>query len=236
MQQGVLNVKVLNCLTALCASLLILGVFAAPAAAQVRPPISGGIAPAAAPPTTSQAQRPTGTSVAVIDLQEVFKQHGRFKAAMEDLKKDGEALAAYQRTEQAKLQKMLEQLKDLKPGSPEYKRKEEEMAHIDSDVRVQISLKRKDLRDREAKLHFQAYEEISAAVQEFSERNGIGLVVRFSADDIDPSNPESIMMGLSRQVVYQRNLNITEFVIQMINRHTPPANAGQAGRPTIPPR
>lgn len=231
--------KVLNCLTATSASLLILGLIVAPAAAQVRPPINGGVAPGIAPPpsTTAQSQqRPSGTSVAVIDLQEVFKQHGRFKAAMEDLKKDGETLAAYQRTEQAKLQKMLEQLKDLKPGSPEYKRKEEEMAHIDSDVRVQISLKRKELREREAKLHFQAYEEISAAVQEFAERNGIGLVVRFSADEIDPSNPESIMMGLSRQVVYQRNLNITEFVIQMINRHTPPANAGQATRPTIPPR
>ncbi len=229
--------KVFNCLTAFGAGLFIVGLATLPVAAQQGRPLNAGVAPTGIAPAAA-APRVAGTSVAVIDLQDVFKKHARFTAAMEDLKKDNEALAAYARTEQAKLQKMLEALKDLKPGSPDYKRKEEEIAHIDSDVRVQLSLKRKELREREAKLHYQAYEEISAAVQEFADRNGIGLVVRFSADEIDPTNPESIMMGLSRQVVYQRNLNITDFVIEMINRGTPPvAPAGdQARRPTIPGR
>lgn len=233
MQQGVLNVKTLKCWPAALAGLC-LSFVAIPALAQapIRPAAPGGaVAPAASTP------RPAGTSVAVIDLQEVFKQNVRFKQALEDIKKDTEALNAETRGEQKKLQKMVEELKDFKPGTPDYRTREEEIAHIESNVRVTLGLKRKDLRDKEAKLHYHAYEEVLAAVEEFSERYGISLVIRFNAEEMDPSNPESIMMGLNRHVVYQRNLNITDAIIAKINQGAPPVvdNRGKAGpAPVIP--
>jgi hypothetical protein len=44
------------------------------------------------------------------------------------------------------------------------------------------------------------------------------------------------MQGINRFVVYQDRLNITEMVLDMVNRGTPDPE-GQAGRvPPIPPR
>jgi Skp family chaperone for outer membrane proteins len=220
MQQGVLNVRILSCRTALLAALTIWCASALPAWGQgpARP-----VAPA----------RPAGTSVAVIDLQEVFKNHARLKMAMEDIKKDTEALNARMRAEQKKLEKMVLELKELRPGTIDYKTREEEIAHVDSNVRVQLQLERKGLREREVKLYFNAYEEVVGAVERFAQDNGIALVIRFNAEEIDPSNPESIMAGLNRHVVYQRNLNITEFVLAEINAGVKPrpVDPGVSGLP-----
>ncbi len=213
--------KTLNCWTAVLAGLC-LSLMAVPTLAQapVRP----------AAPVSQPAARPAGTSVAVIDLQEVFKQNIRFKQALEDIRKDTEGLAAKTRTEQTKLQKMVEELKNFKPGTPDYKTREEEIARLESNVRVTLGLERKDLRDREAKLHFHAYEEVLGIVEVFAERYGIALVIRFNAEEMDPSNPESIMMGLNRHVVYQRNLNITDAIIAEINKGVPPPTPPVADR------
>jgi Skp family chaperone for outer membrane proteins len=218
----VLNVRVSSTFTAALAALLVSAAAAVPAWGQNR----GTAAPA----------RPTGTSVAVIDLQEVFKQNIRFKNDIEGIKKDTEALNAQMRNEQKKLQTMQEALRDLKAGTPEYKAKEEENALVSSNINVQLQLQRKNLREREAALYFNAYEDVIKSVERFAQQNGIALVIRFSADEIDPANPDSIMMGLNRHVVYQRSLNITSFIIEDVNRGAPPpaAVSGAGNRTPAP--
>ena len=78
------------------------------------------------------------------------------------------------------------------------------------------------------------------AVDSFAKRNGIALVIQFSADKIDPANPQSIMRGVNRAVVYQHQLNITDFVIEIVNAGTPKPVQGGAvnttGRPQVPGR
>jgi Skp family chaperone for outer membrane proteins len=233
-QQGVLQVKALNFWSALLAAVTILSSGAMPAWAQntLRPGVQGSaprVATAPAAATAPPASASAGTSVAVIDLQEVFKQHIMFNRERNNIKKDTDALKAKMLAEQKKLQGMVEELKEFKNGTPEYKQREEQIAHVDSQVRVQLQLESKTLRESEAKLYYRAYEEVLAAVEQFAVRNGISLVIRFSADEIDRNNPESIMMGLNRHVVYQRNLNITKFVIEDINRGVPPENTTIGG-------
>lgn len=225
--------KTRNYLAATLAGLFVLGASTLPAFGQAGGrPLAPGAAPVAAAPAARPA--PSGTSVAVIDLQEVFKQNLRFKAAMEDIKRDTEALNAQMRGEQKKLQTMVEDLKAFKPGTADYKQREEEIAHVDSEVRVKLQLQRKDLRDREAKMYYHAYNEVIANVEQFAERYGIALVIRFNAEEIDPTNPESIMMGLNRHVVFQRSLNITDAIIQQMNQGVAPTANRTA--PVIPGR
>jgi Skp family chaperone for outer membrane proteins len=224
-------VNVRKCLSASLAALTVVGAAALPAWGQTRPAAPSGAAPAAAAAPAS-----AGTTVVVIDLQDVFENHVRYKAAMENINRDHEQINAQFRNDQKELQKMIEQLKDLKPGSPEYKRQEEATAQYESNLRVQAQLKRKEIAERQAKLLYQTYEEVTAAVQSFSDRNGIGLVLQFTADEIDPANPQSIMRGVNRPVVYQRNLNITKYIIDAVNAGTPPAQpaGGISNRPAIP--
>jgi outer membrane protein len=198
------------------------------------------IRPAGAAPAAAAARpAPAGTSVAVIDLQDVFDKHRRFKAAMDNINKETEQLSAQFRNDQKELQKMMEKLKELKPGTPDYKRQEEAAAQFESNLRVQAQLQRKEVAERQAKQLYNTYVEVLGAVESFSKRNGIALVIQFSADEIEPSNPQSIMRGVNRAVVYQERLNITDFIIEMVNQGTPePAPQGgainSAGRPKIP--
>jgi Skp family chaperone for outer membrane proteins len=221
-QQGVLTMRIHRFGAAVVAALVIVGAAVLPAAAQgIRPAGAGGL-----PPVTAAAPAPrpaaAGTSVAVIDLQEVFDNHRRFKMAMDAINKETEQLNAQFRTEQKELQKMMEKLKELKPGTPDYKRQEEAAAQFESNLRVQAQLQRKEVAERQAKQLYQTYEEVLAAVKSFSNRNGIALVIQFSADEIEPANPQSIMRGVNRAVVYQHQLNITEFIIEIVNQGTAP--------------
>jgi Skp family chaperone for outer membrane proteins len=226
----VLIVKLERILTAIVAALTVLG--AAAPAAWAQAPIR--TAPATPAPTQAQPQEGGGTVVVVMDLQQVFDNHLRYKAEIENLTKDGTRLNEKFRADQKELQKMMEQLKALKPGTPDYKRQEENVAQFESNLRVQTQLERKDLAEREAKLAYSTYLEVLRAVETFSLRHGIGLVMQFRSDKIDENNPQSIRMGLGRSVVYQRNLDITQDIIQMVNAGTPavkPRLPDQATKP-----
>jgi Skp family chaperone for outer membrane proteins len=183
--------------------------------------------------------------IAVIDLGYIFKNHIRFKAAMDDLKKDADGFEAYLRQQRETAQKMQEKLRTFNAGTPDYKKTEEEMAHMQSDVQVQMTLKKKELMEREAKTYYNIYNEVVAATSDFADRNGISIVIRYSRDPIDKENAQSVLQGVNRPVVFQRNLDITDIVLQKLNGGTAPAPAPVTGggggvpggigtRPTVP--
>ena len=171
-----------------------------------------------------------GTNVAVIDVSLIFKNHVRFKQAQEDMRKEVEGFEAEIRQQQTKLQGLQTKLKQLAPGSPDYKASEEEMARIASGLSVQTQLKRKEFLEKEAKLYSNTYNEVVGAVASFCKKNNIGIVHRFNSEPIDSANPQSVMQGVNRAIVYQQNLNITDFILDDLNR-VPPQNPSTARQP-----
>ena len=203
------------------ASLVTVIAFAGQVHAQGGAPVPGGARPAAA--------APTGTNVAVIDIAYVFKNHNRFNAAMNDIKKDIEDFEAFVRNEQKNFNAMREQLQTFKPGTQEYKQKEESMAQVQSDLQVKIGLKRKEFLEQEARVYYRVYREIEQSVGLFAQRNRIGLVLRFNGDDMKEDDRASVLQGVNRAVVYQQNLDVTEFILGDLNRGTtPPPTPGTA--------
>ena len=87
--------------------------------------ISSGYAQGQPRPAASAA--PTGTRVAVIDINFIFKNHMRFKQTMDGIKKEIETFEVYLREERNKVTAKTEQLKALPAGSPQYKQLEEQI-------------------------------------------------------------------------------------------------------------
>jgi Skp family chaperone for outer membrane proteins len=162
-------------------------------------------------------RRPSGTNVAVIDVAQVFENHTRFKKRMEDIKSDIEKFEATVRQEQKRLTTLRDELQTLKPGTDRFKQIEKQLADATADVQVTMQLKRKEFLEEEAKVYYNAYQEVLAAVAQFAERNGIGLVLRFNGTEMDPTKRESVLQGVNRAVVFQRNLNITDYIIEALN-------------------
>ena len=197
------------------ATFLIAG--ASTAVGQVQPP--NGVAP----------RNNAGTAVAVIDVNFIFKNHERFKQKMDDIKKDIEGFETHLRDERNKIQAKTEELKSLPSGSPQYKLLEEAIASMHTTLSLKTGRKRKEILEREAKVYFNSYQEIEERVSLFADRFGIGLVLRFNSEPMDATSRESVLQGINRAVVFQRNLNITNMVLEELNRGTPPPRV--SGRP-----
>ena len=167
-----------------------------------------------------------GTAVAVIDVPYIFKNHVRFKQQIEDIKKDIDAYKEVVTQQQTQLRTESEKLNQWKAGTKEYKDVEENIARMRVNFQLESAKRQKEFMEQEAKIYFNVYKEIEAAVADFAGRNRIGLVLRYSAEDMDPTKRESIMQGINKMVIYQNRLNITDIILDTLNRGTPQAAQG----------
>lgn len=190
-----------------------------------------GQAPAARPAAPAAS---AGTSVVVIDVAFIYKNHNRFNQTMLDIKTDIEKFEAYVRKKQADFKPLGEALGTYNPSSAEYKQKEEELARMQSDLQVEVGLKRKEFLQQEARVYYRVYKEIETEVQKFSERNGIHLVLRYNRDEMKEDDRASVLQGVNRAVVFQQGRDITELVLKSLNGGAPPVTppaGGPAGGP-----
>jgi len=164
-----------------------------------------------------------GTNVAVIDVQYIFKNHLRFQQEIDFIKKDIDAFKAWATQQQQAMQTEAKKLEQFNPGTKEYKTIEENVARMRIENQLESAKRQKDFLEREAKIYYNIYQEVERAVADFAARNRIGLVLRYSNDEMDPTKRETIMQGINRLVIYQDRLNITDMILDMVNRGTPPA-------------
>ena len=204
---------------------------------QAGPPAGGPVRPAA------PAAPAAGTSVVVIDVAFIYKNHNRFNATMLDIKTDIEKFEAYVRKKQTDFKSLGEALGTYNAGSQEYKQKEEELARLQSDLQVEVGLKRKEFLQQEARVYFRVYKEIEQEVRIFAERNGIHLVLRYNKDDMKEDDRASVLQGVNKAVVFQQGRDITELILKALNQGpvvpaaTPSGTApnGQISRPPAGP-
>ncbi len=189
--------------------------------------------PRSAPAAPAQTLRAGPDPVAVVDITYIFKNHQRFKATMEGMKKELEQFDRYLRQQHQELGKQREQLAQFKPGTPEYKNLEQRIAEAHAQLQVDTQLKRKEFLEREAKVYYQVYREVYQAVQEFADSHGISLVLRFNSEEMNPEDRQSVLEGINRGVVYQRNLYIMYEILDRLNR-TAPATATRLTPPASP--
>jgi Skp family chaperone for outer membrane proteins len=185
---------------------------------------------------SAAAQDPSapGTSIALVDMNFVFKNHLRFKAAMEDLKTDIKNYEAALADRQKQASLLNERLGQFKSGTPEYKQFEGQLARLTSETQVDVTLKRKEFLEREAKVYYQAYMDVIEQVTDYSLRNSIALVLSYNGEPINPQDRTSVLQGVNRAVVYQETLDITPYILERLNRGAPTQNLG--ARPALPQR
>jgi Skp family chaperone for outer membrane proteins len=166
--------------------------------------------------STTPAKR--GTSVAVIDINYLFDHYDSFQKAMEEVQADIKSLETYLRDERQKLLKKAEQIKSISGNSPQYANLEEEIASTQTKLNLEAGRRRKAILDKEAKIYYNAYRQVERHITAFADRYGIDLVMRFQSEPMDLNERESVLKSINRMVVFQRNLNITEHILQELNR------------------
>jgi len=119
----------------------------------------------------------------------------------------------------------------FKPGSLEFKQLEEELARMQSEMQVQVTIKRKEFLEQEARVYFRIYKEIEQVVAYIANSYRFEIVLRFSADEMKEDDRASVLQGVNRAVVFQRGRDITNLVLTELNRMYPPPAAVPSGSP-----
>jgi Skp family chaperone for outer membrane proteins len=188
-----------------------------------------GQAPAAAQPRAASAAPAAHT--AVIDVGYIFKNHARFKGAMDKMKDEVLAAENALKAERDRINGLMEQLKGFNPGTAEFKKLEAEVAKAQGDFNVNAQLQKKDFMDREAKVYMQVYAEIEQAVSQFARQHGIAVVHRFDGDPVDSTDRNRILGNITKPIVYHDpQVDITPDILRMLNA------SAVAGAPAAQPR
>ncbi len=165
------------------------------------------------------AGRDEAATVALVDIAMVFTKHERFKQRMEGLTKKAQGIQKELVDKEQAIVKQREQLKDLVLGSPEFKRLEEEVAREISDHHVTKQIKQKEIREEDARIHYETYKEIEQEVARLAQQSGVTLVMRFESQEIDQRNPQAVQLGVNRMVIYHGDeMDMTPYVIKAFNQ------------------
>ena len=156
------------------------------------PPIAQNNSP------SSSSSPSNSVPIAVVDITNVFTNHEGFKQKLAAMRVEVRGFGAQITEENKALVKMRDRLQTFTPGSPDFKKLEEELARQASDHEVRGKLKQKDVMDQEAKIYFETYQEIVREVAKMADAYGINLVLKYEGSPIDPSDRNAIMLGLNR--------------------------------------
>ncbi|WP_425399838.1 OmpH family outer membrane protein [Aeoliella sp.] len=196
----------------------------------------------------AQAQHPEAANastfgIAVVDISFVFKNHDQFKARMEQMKNEMKGIEDGLKAKRDGIARMEEARNNLKPGTPDYKLKDDELAQAKAGFNLEMNRLQKDLMEKESKIYYSTYRQISDTIANYAKQRRIGLVLRFSGDLPDPSNPKDILKDINRPVVFENNVDITRDIVTLVNsgqipRSNATANPNLPGRPggALPPK
>ena len=173
-----------------------------------------------------RAQQPAGVpahganaakyGIAVVDISFIFKNYPGFTNQIEALKTEMEAADGKLKADRDNLVRMEEQRNTMKPGSPEFKQLDEQLAHMKAEFSIKQGTIRRDFLEREAKIYYQTYADVSNAVKSYASQHGIGMVLRFNGDAIDPAQREDVMRAIMQPIVHQNNIDITPDVLMVL--------------------
>ena len=157
--------------------------------------------------------------IGLVDMARVFKEYDKFNALREDLKSEMKADMDAAQALAAKAKSLQEELKLLNRGSPDFIKKEAELARVHSDFETKRKLiNSKNMRE-EARIFEQVYLEARDAVKLYAEYYKYTLIIRFNSAPIDAENPQSLANSLNKLIVYHQPQNdITGAVIDYLNR------------------
>jgi Skp family chaperone for outer membrane proteins len=193
-----------------------------------------------------QAQQPASAAhganaakygIAVVDISFVFKNYPGFTSQIEALKTEMEAADGKLKADRDRLVQMEEQRNTMKPGSTEFKQLDEQLAHLKAEFTIKQGTIRRDFLEREAKVYYQTYTDVSNAVKSYASQHGIGMVLRFNGDAIDPAQREDVMRAIMQPIVHQNNIDITPDVLMVLGvdiRRAAAQTATPGARPGSP--
>ena len=174
--------------------------------------------------------------VAVIDIKYILENHVAFKQAMEGLKVQFDQAGEQLKAERMRINELEMKLRELKPSTQDYNQLDEEVNRAKADWSINANKQKKEIRKRESQILWKVYYDVKTETKRYCEQNRIDLVISFNGEPIDPAQPQQVVRGVSKPIVYhQPGIDITPHILASLNNQTNQA-AGPVGGIGVPPQ
>jgi len=167
-----------------------------------------------------------------MDIAYIFKNHIRFNSEMKELEAEAQTFQGWMQKREKELQAMKEALKDLKQGTPDFQKREEQLANEGTQYQLDVRRRQQEVVQKEAGIYYDSYAELERTVALFAQKNNIGIVLKYNRDTIKRDDRRSVMEGLARPVVYQSQLDISNIILTALNK----GQTAPSGPPEVGPR
>lgn len=201
-------------------------------------PPSAGAPAGGAPNFSNRPPVPTqqvSSPVAVIDLLHIFENHPGFqqeKAQMDRMKEAREQELIQKRDA---LKALVTQLKEMKPGTPEFSQIESKAAQDEAALQVAVKKANQEFIMAEGKMYYTTYKAVLDEVKWYASQRNILVVLRYTGKSINAENPEEIMKEMNEQVVhFHQGVDITNDILNQIkSKSFAPRMSAQPGQPGV---
>lgn len=156
--------------------------------------------------------------VALIDVAFVFKEYDKFKLFQEDLKAEVEQAQEQDRKLLEDMKAEQAKMKSYQEGTPEFAQSEKKLAQLNLERQTFQLNQQRDFAKKQAQMYHTIYLEVSDYVAKYAKHKSYTLVLKFSRDEVEADNPNALLQGLNRPVVYFRaEDDITDTILTAMN-------------------
>ncbi len=212
------------------ATIALMGFFAAPAVF-AQAPAAGAAAQPAGPKVGP-------TSIALVDVGYILKNHPNMNANMEGLKAE---MTQAQEDIETRRKKLLEEQEGIgrtfEADTPQFKQQQENLISRESKLRVDFMGKEKEFAEKQASVIFNSYQSINNAINRVASHYQYDMVLRYSREqnDMDPKKPQTVNFGIQRDILYHNaQIDITEIVLTVLNSTEPKKASAPTATPAGP--
>ncbi|MBI3837027.1 MAG: OmpH family outer membrane protein [Planctomycetia bacterium] len=173
------------------------------------------------------AQRPASSAtprsgVALVDVAGISQKCARLTQSLEALKHEYESNAASFKKEADVGNQLTEKVRQMPAGSPERKQLEQEVLKRRADFELHGKRITEDARERETRLYVSMFRELNDELARYAQANGVQLILRYDVAPLDLSDPRAVLQEIQKPIVYQRDMDVTPTVLDLVNRRSGP--------------
>ncbi|MDA7979045.1 MAG: OmpH family outer membrane protein [Pirellulales bacterium] len=174
--------------------------------------------------------------IAIVDLNYIFDNYPKFKAATDLLKGEVEGASQMIQRRQEDIQNQAKQRDELyRRNTPEWDAANEKLTKELADIEADKQIMRRDFERKETKLYYTTYMEIIGEVNAYAASRRLMMVFRFNGETVGENpDPAEVQKFLNRAVLfYDRNIDITPVILDQLNRRYQPQVGGGLQGPRV---
>jgi Skp family chaperone for outer membrane proteins len=156
------------------------------------------------------------TTVAMMDIAYIFKNHKAFNKDMKALEQEASAFQQHMQATDAQL-KLLKARMEQTEDKAEKEKLEATLATQGTEFQLSVRKTQTQIAEREARLYYEAYMLLQEETKKYSQSRGIHVVLKFNRDPINPSDRKSVMEGLARPIIFSDAPDISEDILKAMD-------------------